>query len=139
VDIVEALAQSCNSYFLQLATRFRASGLSPEASIGLGDENKITPLWLAREYCKIDREPILRGMRAAAKHGTGRAIGMDALVKTGTAPCTHQPRAPGDGYAMALYPPRAPRYALVVEIHSAPGARAAEAAGKMLRVIAEGR
>ncbi len=139
VDIIEGLAQSCNSYFLQLASRFRANGLSPEASIGLGDENKIAPLWLAHEYCKIDREPILRGMRASAQHGTGRAIGMDALVKTGTAPCTHARRAPGDGYAMALYPPRAPRYALMLELHGAPGAKAAEVAGKMLRVIAEGR
>jgi hypothetical protein len=139
VDIVEALAQSCNSYFLQLAARFRASGLSPEALIGLGDENKVAPLWLARAYCKIDREPIRRGLRASAQHGTGRAVGMDALVKTGTAPCTHQRRAPGDGYSIALYPSNAPRYALMVELHGAPGAKAAEVAGKILRVIAEGR
>jgi cell division protein FtsI/penicillin-binding protein 2 len=139
VGIVEALAQSCNSYFLQLASRFRASGLSPEALIGLGDEYKVAPLWVARAYCKIDRESILRGMRASAQHGTGRAIAMDALVKTGTAPCTHEHHAPGDGYAMALYPANAPRYALMVELHGAPGAKAAEVAGKMLLVIAEGR
>ncbi len=139
VDIVEALAQSCNSYFLQLAGRFHASELSPEAVIGLGDEYKVSPLWVARAYCKLDRREILRGLRASAHRGTGRAIGLDALVKTGTAPCTHGRRAPGDGYALAMYPPNTPRYALMVEMHSAPGAKAAEVAGRMLRVIAEGR
>jgi cell division protein FtsI/penicillin-binding protein 2 len=139
VDIVQALAQSCNSYFLQLAGRFRASDLSPEALIGLGDEYKVAPLWVARAYCKLDGEPILRGMRASAQRGTGRAIGVDALVKTGTAPCNHSRRASGDGYAMALYPSSSPRYALMVELHGAPGAKAAEVAGRMLRVIAEGR
>ncbi|MGH8629855.1 MAG: hypothetical protein ACREU7_03690, partial [Burkholderiales bacterium] len=66
-----------------------------------------------------------------------RAHGLevDALVKTGTASCSHLGRAPGDGYAVAIYPAQAPRFALLVSVHGAPGSHAAAVAGRMLRAL----
>jgi hypothetical protein len=40
---------------------------------------------------------------------------------------------------MAFYPAEAPRYALLVRVHGVPGAEAARVAGKMLRVIRDGK
>jgi cell division protein FtsI/penicillin-binding protein 2 len=110
--------------------------------IGLGGGWRIAPLALAGAYCRWIAEPraaeLVRGMALAAQSGTGRAAGL-GLIKTGTAPCVHEQKAPGDGYAMAFYPAEAPRYALLVRVHGVPGAEAARVAGKMLRVIRDGR
>jgi hypothetical protein len=57
----------------------------------------------------------------------------EALVKTGTAPCTHTPWAPADGFVIALVPAERPEILLMVRIHGVAGAKAAETAGRMLR------
>src|SRR5438270_5635625 len=105
----EALAHSCNAYFLQLARGTDGRTLevvaakfgipapradTPEARIGLGSDWKISPLALTRAYCELASraaEPrvndILAGLRQAAESGTASAIGRGALAKTGTAEC----------------------------------------------------
>jgi cell division protein FtsI/penicillin-binding protein 2 len=80
-------------------------------------------------------------MLLAAQSGTGEAVGRaveaEVLVKTGTAPCAHARRSPGDGYAVVLYPATAPEIAFLVSVHGAPGSQAAARAGEMLRVLME--
>jgi hypothetical protein len=154
VGLVEALAQSCNSYFERIAgetTRDDVQaaalryGIEPPLSsaslIGRGDGWRVAPLRLARAYCELARragEPgvdeVLAGLAAAAARGTARAVGAGVLAKTGTAPCTHSPRAPGDGFTIVLFPARHPRFALLVRVHGAPGADSAREAARMLKL-----
>ncbi|MDP2996016.1 MAG: hypothetical protein Q8N47_00925, partial [Bryobacterales bacterium] len=84
-------------------------------------------------------DQVLDGMAASAAHGTARAVGGGALAKTGTAPCTHARRAPGDGFAMVLFPAKSPEFALLIRIHGAPGSEAARKAGELLRLFREPR
>jgi hypothetical protein len=56
-------------------------------------------------------------------------------VKTGTAACSHSPRAPGDGFAVVLVPAANPQFLLMVRVHGVPGSQAAKTAGQMLRRI----
>ncbi|MGH9628456.1 MAG: hypothetical protein ACRD7E_08980 [Bryobacteraceae bacterium] len=128
IGIVHAIAQSCNSYFRRIAP---------------GSEWTASPIEVARAYSNLISNrragPVLQGMRESARQGTGKAIAADALVKTGTASCTHRKGVPGDGYAAVLYPADSPRYVLVVQRHGAPGSKAAESAGEILRVMQAGR
>ena len=61
----------------------------------------------------------------------------DALVKTGTAPCTHTPMLPVTDFVVALVPAQQPEILLMVRVHGVPGAKAAETAGRMLRRMEE--
>ena len=54
-----------------------------------------------------------------------RAIGK-GLAKTGTAPCEHLKRMPGDGLAVWLWPEDQPRRAILVREHGVPGSIAAK-------------
>lgn len=163
IGLEEALAQSCNAYFLHLAesldrmridatcTRYGlhlpAQTLSAEDRIGLTSTWRETPLSIARAYLALledqgdfSRNRIMAGMRAAAQHGTARgasaAFGSgDLLAKTGTASCMHRPQATADGFAVLLYPAAAPRFLLLVRQHGATGAEASKQAGAMLRAI----
>jgi cell division protein FtsI/penicillin-binding protein 2 len=104
---------------------------------------------MARAYLELVRRrdqpgvrEVLAGMALSAKQGTGAEVDRalpfaDALVKTGTAPCTHFKRAPGDGFTVVLAPSDDPRILLMVRVHGVPGARAAKIAGQMLRHIEE--
>src|ERR1039457_4246132 len=113
LGLEEAIAQSCNAYFLELAAgldRKRAAqtlaryGLagppitaSAESLAGLGSAWKETPLALARAYLQLVSEQqilvqsrIVKGMLDSAERGTARsvdaALGRNAaLAKTGTA------------------------------------------------------
>ena len=117
--------------------------------MGIGDAWRISPLHLAHAYLELYRRkeqpgvsPILEGMRQSALHGTGAAVGRqlqhaDALVKTGTAPCTHTHWAPADGFVLALLPADSPEVLLFIRIHSVAGAKTAETAGRMLRRMEE--
>ena len=121
-----ALAYSCNAYFFALSRdlQFDAWSLTPHA--------------LLNAYCDLlTRGPreILQGMRLSAKLGTAREIRCDAYAKTGTAPCRHPKKTPGDGFAVALYPAADPRFALLASLDGAPGAQAARMCGEMLRRI----
>jgi cell division protein FtsI/penicillin-binding protein 2 len=151
----EALAHSCNAYFLQLARSVDPTTLAvvatkfgiplpdadtPEARIGLGKDWQISPLALTRAYCELtarSSEPrvaeILAGLKLAAESGTASAIGRGALAKTGTAPCVAQRKHVGDGFTIVLAPADAPRIAILVRVHGVPGAEAAKSAAVILK------
>jgi cell division protein FtsI/penicillin-binding protein 2 len=167
IGMAEAVEYSCNAYFRKLAkqvspediaqVRLRygihgpLTSLSASTLIGLGAGMEIPPQQIVRAYIELAgraSEPgvaeLLRGMALSARAGTASAIqkslpGVPALAKTGTSPCVHTVRAPGDGYALILYPADAPRVALLVRVHGVPGARAAEVGGEMLRIIVTGQ
>ena len=101
----EALAQSCNAYFLNLAqgvdpgilavvaAKFGISAPeidSAETRIGLGDGWRISPLALVRAYAELASragEPrvseILAGLELAARSGTASAIGRGRVRENG--------------------------------------------------------
>jgi cell division protein FtsI/penicillin-binding protein 2 len=165
MNITSAISASCNSYFHSLAENVSAEQLLPVTQdfhleapaetaagadlIGLGEQWRIAPTHMARAYLELYRRrdqpgvsELLAGMLQSAQRGTGAAVGRalknsDALVKTGTAPCTHTPRAPGDGFVAALVPAQQPEILLMVCVHGVPGAKAAEIAGRMLRRMEE--
>ncbi len=165
VDLTSAIAYSCNSYFRMLTADMTATqvsptalrfGLQPPASeiagtalAGLGNRWLISPLNMAHAYVELVRsrdQPgvrlVLAGMAQSAWQGTGaevdRALAYpDALVKTGTAACTHHRHAPGDGFTVAMMPADRPEILLMVRVHGVPGAQAAKIAGQMLQSIEE--
>ena len=161
LDIVSAITVSCNSYFRSLAANLDGEqllrttdkfGLEPPNAelsgaslMGLGDRWPISPLHMARAYLELYRRrdqpgvrELLTGMAQSAEHGTGAGVGRalkhtDALVKTGTAPCTHLHPAPADGFVVALVPASQPEILLMIRVHGVAGARAAFTAGRMLK------
>lgn len=161
-----AIAQSCNTYFLELAAAldrtpaaksFARYGLSgPPASatadnlVGLGSAWKESPLALAKAYLQLVNEQqsptqsrIVKGMAHSAQRGTARAInaalgGNAALAKTGTAVCSHTPRAAADGFTVVLYPAAQPRLLLLVRVHGTTGAESAKTAAAILRALGAG-
>ncbi|HJZ62899.1 MAG TPA: penicillin-binding transpeptidase domain-containing protein [Candidatus Acidoferrum sp.] len=165
LDLTNAISVSCNAYFMHLAENVsneretsvaRSFGLEPsnenaakEDLIGIGDRWKIAPMRMALAYLELSRRkdapgvaPVIEGMRQSGRHGTGAAIDRqlkhsEALVKTGTAPCTHARWAPADGFVLALVPAEKPELLLLIRMHSVTGARAAETAGRMLRDMEE--
>ena len=167
LGLEDALAQSCNAYFLALAAdldgeraleAFRSFGLAgpsrnsdARTTIGLGTDWRESPVALAHAYLALLDSPdsilramLLRGMENAASRGTAASVdatlGQDAaLAKTGTAPCTHRPRAQADGFAVVFVPAPEPRYLLLVRMHGATGAATAAEAARMLRALGLGR
>lgn len=163
IDLPSAIAYSCNSYFRLLTARMTASEVSPTAMrfgldlpppetagpalSGLGSRWLISPLSMARAYLELVRRrdqlgvrQILAGMAQSARQGTGAEVDRvlpfpDALVKTGTAPCTHSKRSPGDGFTIVMAPSDDPQVLLMVRVHGVPGAKAAKTAGQMLSRI----
>jgi cell division protein FtsI/penicillin-binding protein 2 len=161
VDLTSAIAHSCNSYFRSLTAELVPSdvsttairfGLQPPPAnasssvlAGLGNSWVISPIRMARAYLELLRrrdqtgvQQIVAGMRESAEQGTGAEVDRalpypNALVKTGTAPCTHGDHAPGDGFTVALFPANQPAILLMVRMHGVPGAQAAKVAGAMLR------
>jgi len=165
IGITAAIADSCNSYFRMLtatmtstdvipaATRLGLDPPGPELSgsdlIGVGNRWLISPLHMARAYLELNRRrdqsgarAVIAGMEQSARKGTGAEVDRAlkytrALVKTGTAACTHRDRAPGDGFVVALVPAEQPELLLMVRVHGVPGAKAALTAGRMLSRIEE--
>ncbi len=165
VDLTSAIAYSCNSYFRMLTANMTAAEIAPTAArfglrppgatisgpalAGLGNQWSISPLSMAHAYLELARwrdqpgaRQVLAGMAQSARHGTGSAVDRllrfpDALVKTGTAACTHHQHAPGDGFTIVMEPADQPRILLMVRVHGVPGAQAAGTAGEMLRRIEE--
>jgi cell division protein FtsI/penicillin-binding protein 2 len=165
LDVTSAVAVSCNTYFRllaenvapgQLASLVQSFGLeSPGAHstaanlMGMGEQWRISPLHMAKAYLELYRRkdqpgvsPLVEGMRQSTLRGTGAAIGRQlkqttALVKTGTAPCTHSSWAPADGFVLTLVPAERPEILLFVRRHSVTGAKAAETAGRMLHQMEE--
>jgi hypothetical protein len=165
LNLVSAISVSCNSYFRALAENLTGQQLIPVAKrfgldppepalsgpplMGLGDRWPIAPVKMARAYLELYHrrdQPVVReilaGMAQSARSGTGKEVGKalnhpDALVKTGTAPCTHPHPAPGDGFVIAMVPANQPELLLLVRVHSVPGATASIAAGRMLHRLEE--
>jgi len=155
----EAIAFSCNSYFHQLVAH-AGSGFRPAmesfALHAAGDQDgerpftTASPLALARAYLELthhSREPevspVLQGLALSAQKGTAKAVGvelpaMSALAKTGTAPCTHKKKAPGDGFAVVVFPADHPRGVLLVRLHGRPGYMAADVAARMIAKVEVG-
>ena len=166
LGLEEAIAQSCNAYFMELAAgldRRRAAGTfaryglaappmaaSAESLAGLGSAWKEPPLAWARAYLQLVNEQqspaqswIVKGMLDSAERGTARAgdaaLGRNAaLAKTGTAACSHTPRGAADGFTVILYPAAQPRLLLLVRVHGVTGAASAKVAGAMLRSLGGG-
>jgi len=125
--------------------------LSGPDLIGVGNRWLISPLHMARAYAELNRRreqpgarEVIAGMAESGRQGTGlevdRALKHSAaLVKTGTAACTHQPQAPGDGFVVALFPAEQPELLLMVRVHGVPGARASVIAGRMLSRVESSR
>jgi len=150
----EAIAFSCNSYFHQLVAE--AGPDFAEAlknyPVRLSTSGRAAgwaaPLPLAEAYLELTRRqryaevaPVLQGMALSAQKGTGRAAGeallhVSAMAKTGTAPCTHAKKAPGDGFALVMSPVDHPRAVLLVRLHGRPGFIAAGVAGRMIAAVA---
>ena len=165
LDIVSAITVSCNSYFRTLAANLNGEqllritdrfgleppnpGLTGASLMGLGDQWLVSPLHMARAYLELYRRrdqpgvrEVLAGMAQSAAHGTGAGVGRalkhtDALVKTGTAPCTHLHSAPADGFVVALVPASQPEILLMIRVHGFAGAKAASTAGRMLKRMEE--
>ena len=163
VDLSKAIAFSCNSYFRVLTADMAAADVAPTAVrfgldppppetagpalAGLGNRWLIPPISMTHAYLELARRrdqpgvsQILDGMAQSASRGTGAAVDRalpfpDALVKTGTAMCTHAKRAPGDGFAIVMLPADDPQILLMVRVHGVPGAIAAKTAGQMLSRI----
>ena len=163
IGLASAVAHSCNSYFRQLAADVSPADVwdmvewfglrGPPADsgrdtlIGVGSAWRLSPLEVARAYAELAArrsEPgvaeVIEGMRLAASTGTAAAVGSvlrgsPALAKTGTAPCSHSPKAAGDGYAVVVYPGDSPRYVLLVQVHGVVGRQAAETAARLLPVL----
>jgi cell division protein FtsI/penicillin-binding protein 2 len=166
LGLEEAITQSCNAYFLQLAAgldhqraaeTFARYGLagppitaSAESLAGLGSAWKETPLAWARAYLQLVNEQqsptqsrVVKGMLGSAERGTARAIDAAlgrnaALAKTGTAVCSHTPRGAADGFTVVLYPAAQPRMLLLARVHGVTGAESAKAASAMLRSLGAG-
>jgi cell division protein FtsI/penicillin-binding protein 2 len=161
LNFTQALADSCNSYFLQLAQHVDPTDLrrvaakyqlpaptidTPETRIGLGTGWQISPLALTRAYAELSQrsgEPvvaqILRGLAESAREGTAAAIHAGALAKTGTARCLSNLHHSTDGYTLVLEPADAPRVGLLVRVHNVPGAEAAKTAARILSIIRTGK
>lgn len=165
IDLTSAIANSCNSYFRMLTAKMNAADVSPVARnfglqpptpdssgaelAGVGGHWLISPLSIANAYLELSRRhdqpgvgQVLAGMAQSARRGTGAEVDRalkftDALVKTGTAPCTHAKRVSGDGFVIAMAPADEPQVLLMVRVHGVPGAQAAKTAGQMLRRIQE--
>ncbi len=158
LGIRQAIALSCNSYFHQLmadvkpgfaAPTLESFGLPAAASeIDMVKHGGVAPpLVLARAYLELVNHsrdeaevPVLQGMALSAQKGTGKAAGAElphwpALAKTGTAPCTHPRKAPGDGFALVMMPADHPRLVLLVRLHGRPGSMAAGVAGRMIAAV----
>jgi cell division protein FtsI/penicillin-binding protein 2 len=165
LDIVSAIAVSCNSYFRAMTEELNGQKLLPTTRrfgleapdpgmtgpglMGLGDRWLISPLHMAHAYLELYRQrdqpgvrELLAGMARSAQQGTGGGVGRalkhtDALVKTGTAPCTHLHPAPADGFVVALVPADHPEILLMIRVHGVAGAKASVTAGRMLSRMEE--
>jgi hypothetical protein len=156
LQIREAIAYSCNSYFHQLVAGGGPNLVDELQSYGFhGLEMRsadfahitATPQALAQAYLELTRHPhdaamlpILQGLALSARKGTGKAAGVAlpniaVLAKTGTAPCTHAKKAPGDGFALVMAPADHPREVLLVRLHGKPGSFAAGIAGRMIAAV----
>jgi len=150
LEIREAIAVSCNSYFHQLIANAGPDFAAPTLkSFGLEAEGQTqsghaSPAGLANAFFELAGStrddavgPVLSGMAMSARTGTAKAVHIDlpdisALAKTGTGPCSHAKKAPGDGFAVVIVPADHPRVLALARVHGRPGAFAADVAARMI-------
>jgi cell division protein FtsI/penicillin-binding protein 2 len=153
ITLTEAVAQSCNAFFLALARDVKPADIpylppppqnpAPETLIGLTPDWRISPEALVQAYAALLAAPpsptqtsIREGMAQSARHGTANRIGPHpggVLAKTGTAPCVDLPcKASGDGLVIAAVPAAHPTLLLLVRKRATTGAMTALAAGPIL-------
>jgi hypothetical protein len=141
--VTQALIHSCNCYFLHLAKLIdRAAldavclryglalpsrSLGEDALVGLGTGWENVPLAVAQAFAQLTDPLVLRAMAECAVSGTARNLQLACYAKTGTAPCSHTPRAAGDGFVVVLYPLEQPRRVLLFAQHGTTGAEACKA------------
>lgn len=155
----EALAHSCNGFFVTVAQRttwpriaaeLRRAGLPAEpeprdvalGAVGL-EGPKFAPRELLAAFARVVQEArsrdgpsdriVLAGLRAAGRDGSARAFGeqgLDVLAKTGSGRIVGG--APG-GLVVALHPADAPRHGVVVIGAGMAGRDAAGIAAAALR------
>jgi cell division protein FtsI/penicillin-binding protein 2 len=141
--VVSALANSCNCYFLHLARLIDRAALDAvclryglmrparsvdgDALIGLGSGWQNRPLDVAQAFSQVTDQMVLHGMAQCAVSGTAKNLHLPCYAKTGTAPCSHTPRAMGDGFVVVAYPLEQPRRVLLLEQHGTTGAEACRA------------
>jgi hypothetical protein len=155
LQISDAIAFSCNSYFHQLVANAGPDFVQALESYGLHGFVEPTramaaPMALAQAYLELTHHshdaaiaPVLKGLALSAQKGTGKAAGaalpnVALLAKTGTATCTHTKKASGDGFALVLVPAGHPREVLLVRLHGRPGSIAAGVAGQMIAAVEGG-
>jgi cell division protein FtsI/penicillin-binding protein 2 len=147
-DIVSALANSCNVYFLQLAATVDRAALdltclsyglsSPSRAwtvrrlIGLEEGWPQAPISAARAFAALARNEhdvrvrtVLAGMAQCGRSGTARAVNFPCFAKTGTGRCSHIRGDCVDGYIVAIYPMDQPRSIILAMRHDSSGANAA--------------
>lgn len=148
-NVVAALANSCNTYFLRLATELNRPALDrvclsygltppdrsddPSQLIGLGDGWRQTPTQATEAFANLARNAddptvriALRGMEQCARSGTAKAVNLSCYAKTGTARCSHNRRGLGDGFVVAVYALEQPQHVLLIGQHNTTGATAAK-------------
>jgi hypothetical protein len=156
MTVVPAIAYSCNTYFLALASRVDRSALAnvcvnyqlaspasnatPDELIGLRTGWPQEPEALVNAFAQLvgnrsekEAHIALAGMRMCAATGTAKGLSLHAHAKTGTAPCSHTPAEEGDGYVAVAYPDDVPRVILLAQQHNTTGAHAAVVAGDLMR------
>ena len=143
LTVVPALANSCNCYFphiarlmdraaldavcLRYGLELPARSLGEEALIGLGPGWQNAPLAVTQAFAQLTDRTVLQGMAQCAVSGTAKNLHFPCYAKTGTAPCSHLPRAAGDGFVAVLYPIGQPRRVVLLEQHGTTGAEACRA------------
>ncbi len=154
IGIVDAIAQSCNAYFLQLSAqvslgtveRIAATfGLepppdgSPDTLIGRHGRWQCAPMSVVHAFAELVQRhgdgcvpTVLEGMRRAARSGTAAGCGAAVAAKTGTAPCTHVNEAPGDGLVVVLL---LPDFVLFARAHGTTGAETARMCSRFLKAV----
>jgi stage II sporulation protein D len=151
----EALAQSCNTFFVAIARQLtRAQWSAAAVSLGLPPATdagslRLTAVGLAgprvepRAWVRaLERaalaDPVLRdGLEMVAREGTAAALGARGLIglaKTGTAP---SPGGGTVGLVAALVPAESPATGVVVLAPGGAGRDAAEIAARLLAAMAE--
>ena len=157
LGVEDALAHSCNAYFLNLARQTDPNALqsvllllglpsppaeaTPAELIGLDPTWEIAPATLAHAYASLLSQPdagsILAGLREAASKGSASALfSADAFAKTGTAPCHNRTCvASADGLVIAITPIENPRTLLLLRQRGSTGAATATLAAQMLHVL----
>jgi stage II sporulation protein D len=162
----EALAHSCNDFFVSIAARLPRERLSaattalglgpvsagasvPLAAVGL-DGIEATPEQLLRALVRaIDpsagvrlrpetRAVLLEGLRGAARYGTARAIGDRGIDALAKTGTAPMPGGGYHGLALAVSPSARPSRAVVVVMPGGSGADAAAVLADTLAQLIEG-